>query len=414
MLLEFRVSNFRSFRDEAALSLVASTDKDHPDNLLETGLPGIPSALRSIGVYGANASGKSNLVRGLQFMRAVILESALLQPGAQYRVQPFRLDPATEGAPTTFEATFLKDGVRYQYGFDLRPDRIVGEWLIVYKTKQPQVWFRRSFDEATGKDSYKFGTHLHGARHIWREATRPNSLYLSTAVQLNSDLLKPLFDWFSRDLVVIGASEAILPILTVNHIRQTDATSVVRFLETADIGIADIKVVPKKGFQQSIHVDLATGRMNPSHSETEVLVPEFRHSSGERSAVFALEDESDGTQKLFALAGPLFEILANGRVLVVDELDRSLHALLVRKLVEMFHGASNPKGAQLIFTTHDTTLLSADLLRRDQIWFTEKGADQASRLFPLTDFSPRKGQAIEKGYLEGRFGAVPILGELKA
>lgn len=414
MLLEFRVSNFRSFRDEAVLALVASSDRDHPANLLETGIRAIPSALRSIGVYGANASGKSNLVRGLQFMRAVILESALLQPGAQYRVQPFRLDEATEGAPTTFEATFLKHGIRFQYGFELRPDRIVAEWLIVYKTKQPQVWFRRTFDVQAGKDVYKFGTHLHGARHIWREATRSNSLYLSTAVQLNSEQLKPVFDWFSRDLVVIGASEAILPTLTVNHIRQTDASSVVRFLETADIGIADIKVVPKKGFQQSIHVDLATGRVNPSHSEMEVLVPEFRHSAGDRSAIFTLDDESDGTQKLFALAGPLFEILAHGRVLVVDELDRSLHALLVRKLVEMFHGTSNPKGAQLIFTTHDTTLLSAELLRRDQIWFTEKDANQASRLFPLTDFSPRKGQAIEKGYLEGRFGAVPILSDLKA
>jgi uncharacterized protein len=154
----------------------------------------------------------------------------------------------------------------------------------------------------------------------------------------------------------------------------------------------------------------ATGRTESTQREVEIPIPKFLHSSDKGRAQFNLGDESEGTQRLFMLAGPLFEILRTGSVLFVDELDRSLHALLVRQLIEMFQNPSlNPAGAQLVFTTHDTSLLSGDLLRRDQVWLVEKDADQASRLYPLTDFAPRKKEALERGYLSGRYGAVPVL-----
>ena len=187
------------------------------------------------------------------------------------------------------------------------------------------------------------------------------------------------------------------------------------FLSEADISIDSISIDRRKGFIQAFNMDLATGEFKNIRVERDIDMPIFRHATQHGSAVFELGDESEGTQRLFALAGPLFEIFRNGRVLVIDELDRSLHTLLVRQLVAMFQDPEiNTHGAQLIFTTHDTTLLDSDLLRRDQIWFTEKDSHQASILFPLTEFTPRKNEAFGRGYLSGRYGAVPILKRMNA
>ncbi len=163
---------------------------------------------------------------------------------------------------------------------------------------------------------------------------------------------------------------------------------------------------------QAFNMDLATSELKNTREERDIYMPTFRHVTQNGSAIFELGDESEGTQKLFALAGPLLDIFKNGHVLVVDELDRSLHTLLVRQLVTMFQDPErNMHGAQLIFTTHDTILLDSDLLRRDQIWFTEKDSHQASIVFPLTEFTPRKNEAFGRGYLSGRYGAIPILKE---
>jgi uncharacterized protein len=415
MLLEFRLRNFRSFRDETVLSLAASTDKTlAARNVMPTRIRALPGALRAIGVYGANASGKSNLVRAMQIMRGVVVNSARLQPGQSINVQPFRLDPNHEVQPTEFEVTFLRDGTRYQYGYALTPGRITGEWLVVYQKSQPQHWFARTWNERAQRDDYKFGSHLQGDRRVWQKATRQNALFLSTAVQLNSEQLRPIFEWFNGHVHVIENGGVPLSQYTIQHIRDSMEHTVDKFLSAADISITNITVIAQKGVQQGVQVDLATGNVNRLENEAEILVPQFRHSTKKHSVVFNFEDESEGTRKLFALAAPLFEILRNGHVLFVDELDRSLHALLVKSLIEMFQDATvNTGGAQLVFTTHDTSLFSADVLRRDQFWFTEKDQDQASILYPLTDFSPRKNQALEKGYLSGSFGAIPILKRLR-
>jgi predicted ATPase len=192
MLLEFKTKNFRSLRDESTLSMVASSDKTLAQtNLLQTGIKGLPSVVRAAVIYGANASGKSNVVRAIQVMREIVVGSANYQLGQPLlMVQHFKLDPTSATEPTEFETTFLQKGVRYQYGFSLTPERITGEWLFAYPTAKAQRWFQREYDPESGKDSYSFGSHLSGQRRVWQEATKQNSLYLSTAIQLNSEQLK--------------------------------------------------------------------------------------------------------------------------------------------------------------------------------------------------------------------------------
>lgn len=414
MLVEFRVKNFRSLRDEQVLSLVASTDKTLLDtHALNTGLKAAPHLLKSAVVYGANASGKSNLIKALQYMRGVVLESAALQPGQTFdRLQPFKLDADSGDQPTEFEVTFILDGVRYQYGFAMTAKRIVSEHLLVYKAFKPQRWFDRRYDLESGQDVYEFGSSLKGAKSLWEGATRPNALFLSMAVQLNSDALRPVFDWFASRLVIFNEQSPLSPQFSVQMLKhETKRKAICDFLRAADISIAEIEVATKQAMVHSIHFDLATGKREEDASEQAIDEVRFHHVTDHGKAVFDLMDESSGTRNLLFLTGPILDILNKGLTLVVDELDTSLHTLLVQALVRLFHQIEvNTGGAQLIFTTHDTSLLDAyGLFRRDQIWFVEKGPDQSSSLYPLLDFSPRKNEALERGYLQGRYGALPFL-----
>ncbi|MDI1259519.1 ATP-binding protein [Aquabacterium sp.] len=414
MLVEFRTKNFRSLRDEQVLSLVASTDKTLLDtHALDTGLKATPRLLKSAVVYGANASGKSNLIKALQYMRGVVMESAARQPGQTFvRLQPFKLDATSGSQPTEFEVTFLIDGVRYQYGFAMTAQRIVSEQLLVYKAFKPQRWFVRQFDAESGKDVYEFGSGLKGAKNLWEGATRPNALFLSMAVQLNSEALRPVFDWFANRLVIVNEQTPLSPQFSVQMLKQeAQRTAICDFLRAADISIADIEVATKQAMVHTIHFDLPAGKREDSASEQTVDEVKFHHVTEHGKAVFDLMDESSGTRNLLFLAGPILDILNKGLTLLVDELDTSLHTLLVQALVRLFHRPEiNTAGAQLVFTTHDTSLLDAyGLFRRDQIWFVEKRPDQSSSLYPLLDFSPRKNEALERGYLQGRYGALPFL-----
>ncbi|MDQ2991137.1 MAG: ATP-binding protein, partial [Pseudomonadota bacterium] len=385
MLVEFRIKNFRSLRDEQALSLVASTDKTlQHTHTLATGLKAAPSLLGSAVIYGANASGKSNLIKALQYMRGVVIESAtVIQPGQTYAVQPFRLDLQSTSQPTGFEVTFIVDSVRYQYGFAMTSQRIVSEHLLVYKAFKPQRWFERHFDAATGKDIYDFGPGLKGPKTLWEGATRPNALFLSMAVQLNSEALRPVFDWFVNGLVIFNEQAQLSQQVSIQMLKQADGRrQICDFLAAADISIADIEVVTRKVPGQAVHVDLVAGKTEVRTEEMEEHQLRFSHVTEKGEAVFDLMEESSGTRNLLFLAGPVLEILRKGQTLIIDELDTSLHTLLVRELVRLFHTPEvNTGGAQLIFTTHDTSLLDAsDLFRRDQIWFVEKHRDQTSAL----------------------------------
>lgn len=409
MLLEFRVRNYRSVRDEQALTLIASSDKELVNtHLSPTGLKAAPYALRTAVIYGPNASGKSSLLRALDYLRAVVAESATaIQPGQTYNVQPFRLDVASAQQPTEFEITFLLSGVRHQYAFSMTAQRIVSESLLVYRSSKPTQLFSRRHVDGDGYD-YEFSTYLTGPRKVWQESTRPNALFLSMAAQLNSEQLSPIFNWIVRSITFLPAGATVLPDFTTALLAtEQGRASICEFLSAADISIADVQAVPRKG----VHAQwvMSPSGLQASQEEREILMPVFEHSTPNGSAKFELHDESEGTQRLYGLIAPVLDCLRDGRVLVVDELDSSLHTLLVRRLITMFQTPElNPNGAQLIFSTHDTSLLDHTLFRRDQIWFTEKDADQATRLYPLTDFSPRKQEAWERGYLAGRYGAVPF------
>ena len=414
MLIEFRVKNFRSLRDEQVLSLVASKDKTLQDTHTQaTGISAAPAVLRSAVVYGANASGKSNLIKALQYMRGVVTESATaMQPSQTFAVQQFRLHAVSVGQPSEFEVTFLNDGVRYQYGFAMTTQRIVSEHLLVYKSFKPQHWFTRRFDADTSKDIYDFGPGLKGPKNLWEGATRPNALFLSMAVQLNSESLRPLFDWFLNHLVIFNEQAQLSPQMSIELLKKADGRKeICNFLSSADISIADIDVETRKVPGQAIHFDLMAGKTEVRSEEMEEHKVLFHHVTEQGKAVFDIMDESNGTRNLLFLAAPVLNILNKGLTLVIDELDNSLHTLLVRELVRLFHRPEiNTGGAQLIFTTHDTSLLDApNLFRRDQVWFVEKDRDQTSTLVSLSEFSPRKNEALERGYLMGRYGGVPFL-----
>ena len=416
MLLDFRVRNYRSIRDEQALNLVASTpDRSFREtHLVPTGLKSIPYAIRSAVLYGPNASGKSNLLHALDFMRAVVGESATgMVPGALFNVQPFRLDAESSGQPTEFEISFLMGGLRHQYGFTMTAQRILHESLVVYHTAKPTQWFRRAVSANGESYSYEFSRALTGPKKLWQDSTRANGLFLSTAAQLNSELLGPVFRWLTDSILFLPAHAMVDHNFTTAMLATPEGRAQIRdFLTTADISIDDIQTITRKGFRNQLLIQ-AGGISHSSMEEDEFLVPVFHHKTPHGSARFELQDESQGTQRLYSLVAPILDVLREGRILVVDELDSSLHTLLVRRLISMFHDSEiNQNGAQLIFSTHDTSLLDHGLFRRDQIWFTEKDRAQATHLYPLTDFSPRKNEAWERGYLGGRYGAVPLFGDV--
>lgn len=421
MLVEFTVTNFRSIRETQAFSLVKGKgDELEVENTFSPGAPGTPELLRSAAIYGPNAAGKSNLIKALDAMaRAVVESAAKLQPGDAFPVTPFRLDAESESHPTEFEVSFVASGVRYQYGFSATRERVLEEWLLAYPKGRPQRWFERAWDADAQKYEWEMGSELKGQKQMWQDATRANALFLSTAAQLNSEQLAPVYGWFKRTLrtAQVGGWNKGFSASLCEDVEGR--AKIMEFLKAADLGIDDVQVVKEKfdagklpdGMSEAIKqqmVDLLEG-------EEFFEVKTLHRTPDGRIVAFKLDDESDGTQKLFAFAGPWLDGLKNGYVLFIDELHDNLHPKLVRFLVELFHNpATNPNNAQLVFTTHETSILSQEVFRRDQIWFCEKDDSLATALIPLTDFSPRKGREnLELSYLAGRYGALPYVRKLK-
>lgn len=424
MLIEFRVKNFLSFRDEQVLSLIASNDTLLKGNCFDAGKHRL---LKAAAIYGPNASGKSNLIKAVRFMQGLVGDSGEIQPGRPVNVVPFLLDATSNREPSFFEATFLVKRVRYQYGFIVTRERVNEEWLIAYPRGKPQRWFERGFDEKEQEPTWKWGPSLKGEKSRLAALTRPNALFVSIAAKFNHEQLTPIYKWFNKYLKVLPPKSLMRPVtasmLTLPDLDEEDRQSLkdfVRgFLQDADLGItgfdikkreipdADLpKEMPEEEKRQLLHIfaenPVYDVRMTHQNPETE------------KDIAFDIEDESDGTQRLFELAGPWIESVIRGYTVFVDELESSLHPLLTRKLIKFFQNPDvNEKGAQVIFATHDTTLLDPELFRRDQIWFTEKDKKEASQLYSMYDYKEhkaRKGEAMQKGYLAGRYGAIPIPG----
>jgi hypothetical protein len=407
MLLRFRFSNFRSFRDEQELSLIAGPFTDlpdvvrHPAGIKEGVLPGAA-------IYGANASGKTNVIQAMGFMAsAVSLSHRDWSPDGPIPREPFMATEESE--PTEIEADFLLAGVRHRYGFRVDSRYVLEEWLYVYPNGKKQTWFQRKRG-----DPIVFSNKMPGENRTIENLTRQNSLFLSAAAQNAHEALLPIFTWLSGLLFVIGERSKYRQHTAGLCSKLDYKNEIAGLVSVADLGITEMSVeetkLPDK--TKELLEALVTTLNLPQAAtllETKQAI-RFLHRFGNSTMPFNMDQESDGTRAYLALLGPAVDALKKGAPLLIDELDASLHPLLAIQLIRLFNTpSSNPKGAQLIFNTHDTNLLSGGVLRRDQIWFTEKGNDATSHLYPLSDFKPRRQENLQNGYLQGRYGAIPFI-----
>jgi len=416
VLIEMSVTNFRSLKETQRFSML----KNKGNELLESNVFNVSAAgefelLRSAVIYGANASGKSNFLMALDTMEEIVLHSALgQQSGDPLSVEPFRLDDISRQSPSEFEVIFVVDGVRYQYGFSATQERIHEEWLMAFPKGRAQRWFDRSWNEESQAYQWDLGKNLFGEKQLWQKSTRSNALFLSTAVQLNSEQLAPVFDWFKNRLCYVGG-RGIGASYTATLCESEEKHKVLKFLKAADLNIDDI-VVESKKFDANALPDNFSQEMKrevmQNLGDVHLMdIKTVRNTTNGEPVTFDFKEESDGTQKLFAFAGPWVDVLENGRVLLVDELHSKLHPKLVEFLVRLFHdNKTNPHNAQLVFTTHETSILNQDVFRRDQIWFCEKNTQHSTEVYSLTDFSPRKNREnLESAYLSGRYGSLPFV-----
>ncbi len=418
MLIDFKVKNYRSIKDEQELSMLSTKQKEHIDtHTFTSDASSKTSLLKTAAIYGANAAGKSNFIKALKTMQEIVINSmSTYQRGHLLPVKPFLFDVETKNEPTEFEVSFITDGVRYQYGFSATSKRVVEEWLIAYPKGRPQNWFARSLNTDTNEPSYEwqFGEKFTGQKQLWQESTRDNALFLSTAVHLNSEQLNPVYDWFDKTLRITGVG-GWNPETTINMCQDdTNKKDILQFLQTADMDIEDIKIdenvkttTDNKRLGRGLAALLSEIDEAYNDSETSIVTMMHKDNFGNKVAL-NLKEESDGTQKLFAFIGPWLDSLEKGHVLLIDELHDNFHPLMVKFLVDLFHSKlTNKSNAQLIFTTHETSILSQDVFRRDQIWFCEK-KNKATELYSLVEFKVRKGVTdLEKAYLSGRYGALP-------
>jgi len=333
MLIEFQVENFRSFRDRQVFSMVASPFNEHAaENTFDSKLKGFDRLLRSAAVYGPNAAGKTNLLRALQFMKSMVLSSAATATSV-YPYSPFKFSRKTRQAPSEFQIAFAQDGARYEYAFTMGPERIEKERLVEYAPSRVRAkgreMFVRTWDHHKKDYTWKFSSFLKGQREVWSKSTRQDSLFLSTAIQLNSAQLRPVFDWFQKRLVVVVGNVFLNQSLTLNLLNEPDGKErLLPFLQEADLGISDIAVTrerfPPKGFLMSAGNPQFIEQVDASQAPTVVKVTLSHVSEDSRETVgLDFDEESHGTQTLFKTAGAWLNVIKNGEILLFDEIDTS-------------------------------------------------------------------------------------------
>ncbi|MGH3680535.1 MAG: AAA family ATPase [Natronosporangium sp.] len=439
MLRSFRVENHKSFRDEAELLLVPAYDKSRPV---------VPVA----GIFGANASGKSNLLDALRWLQVAVRESyAQWEPGAGIPRTPFRLDPAVAAASSVYCVELVLDEGRFTYGLAADDERVVEEWLYTYPHNRRRVIFERE----QGKVRLGSTVPDHRARgeQLARQ-TRDNALFLSSAAHNDLAQAQPVYNWFrSRLQFADGASVAGEELLhRLSDEQQREA--VLELVGAADLGISDItgwdeerqaavtRSVLREVFSSRQFMDALTDAAEESplakvvsqqmeglesreaflqllskqlEGRPDLRPGRLRFHHGASRTPLTLDEQSAGTRSWIGLISTAFDAITTRGVMIADEIDASLHPHLTTRLINLFRNSdTNPDGAQLFFATHDATLLDEDVLARDEIWFVEKEPDSgATRLYPLTDFHPRKNENTEGRYLAGGYGAVPILADYR-
>ncbi|MFV0889893.1 AAA family ATPase [Metapseudomonas otitidis] len=420
MLIEFSVTNFKSIRERQTLSMVASNYYKElvDENTFEVDAQEkFPRLLKSAVIYGANAAGKSTLVEAMEFVdNFVCTSSNESQSGDSVGVVPFRLSAESRQADSQFDIAFFEGGVRYEFGFSANSQRVTSEWLYAYPNGKPQRMYTRYYNGEVDSYHYVWGKNFLGGRRRtdWKQSTRSNALFLSTAVQLNCEQLLPAFSWFKNRIATLDPT-ALSSAYSMKYFEER-REEVLRFLSAADLFIADIKINRIKFDPALIPDDMPPGlreEVIKNMTGKEFAEAKFYLNSTDDDSLVEFSDEeiSAGTKALFNFSGPWIDVVSKSRVLFVDELDSSLHPLVVHQLIKILHRSSKP--VQVIFTTHDTSILSKGILRRDQVWMIEKNSRQSSTLTPLSDYSVREGEALEKGYLGGRYGGVPFVKDLE-
>ncbi|HBA90662.1 MAG TPA: abortive infection protein [Anaerolineaceae bacterium] len=422
MLIEFTVGNFRSFKEPVTLSMVAAklTATDPQIDINNTvQVDDDLTLLTSAAVYGANASGKSNLVKALGLMRRLVIYSSIKsQVDDPINTIPFRLDHETEDKPSFFEVVFHLDGIPYRYGFEVTTKKVETEWLFNSPRGKEAKLFTREGSEISLSRTYRGGS---SAKNL----TRSNALFLSVAAQFNGETATKVLGWFKSLNVISGLEDRTYSGFTVKMFSKnsTYRSSILELIQGSDVGIDNVviertNINDPEAFPNDMPDEVKELILKQMKSEELVNFKSIHQKHCENGTIeeveFAMREESEGTKKLFYLSGPIIDTLINGKVLVIDEIEARMHTLLSRKLISLFNSPeTNPKHAQLIFATHDTNLLSNKFIRRDQIWFVEKDEFGASHLYSLAELKVRNNDTYEKDYLLGKYGGIPILGEVR-
>lgn len=415
MLVQFTVENFLSIRDKVYLSLEPSKDSEHPENLITKG---DYKAVNSVAIYGANASGKSSLFKAITVALIMIRNSNNVQVTDKLPMTPFKFDFESRNKPTSFEFTFIaKDGRKYIYGFSATTEKVVEEYLYCYNTSKPTLLFDLNENEKP-KFNRAYKVKLEAAYQM----NTANKLFMATATTWNVECTKSPFEWLAEsidtftDVMELGGV-AFEKYRTDENRKYIEFTK--NLLKQADINISSIEVDAKEvmGGPALPFQIVVQGKIIPpnegKHYDVEITTGyTVVDENGEKTEFsLTLQEESIGTQLLFFYGPLLKDAFEKGKTIVLDEIDKSMHPSLVKFIMNLFRDPDvNKNGAQLIVTTHETGILSLDMFRRDQIYFTEKDSKSGvTDLYSLDEFSVRKTENIEKGYLMGRYGAIPFL-----
>lgn len=420
MLLEFSVGNYLSFKDKATISLLAAPIKEHAEtNIFSTERYDL---LKGAIIYGANASGKSNMIKAMSTMRRLVLQSFEQSSADDLDITPFLLNTDTEHAASFFEAVFLMDNIRYRYGFEVDNFSVRSEWLFEAAKNTEKPLFVREEDGIEVMKSFPEGKDL-------EERTRNNALFLAVTDQFNGKISQTIMKWFNNFISISGLSHERYKGVTFGMLenKQTRNT-LLDFYKKLDLGFEDINILKKQFDPKELPSDIPDGVIKQLMTDLEgaykidikTIHKKYDGKNKEMGHVeFDMRNqESSGTNKLFNISGPIFDVLNDGGLLVVDELDASLHPLLTLAVTKLFNSSEfNRNNAQLIFATHDTNLLYYGNYRRDQIYFVEKNQYGASDIYSLVEYKEdgktvRKDRSFEKDYIEGRYGAIPFIGNL--
>lgn len=422
MLINYKVRNYKSFYHENNFTMLANSDRSHSENLEIFGKDEV-SKVKIL--YGANASGKTSFMQSIDFIKIFALMSNNLVDGNVIGINPYKFTNNYYDEPSEFSLTFIKNNIKYAYSFSCTREKVINEKLDIYYSSKPTNVFTR-----TNTNEYKFNSDLKILNDIKNKNTK-NKLFLVTAGTWNYEKVKPVIDYIMNDIVVLYDTKQPIKYNLNYIISHNDFDDYKKFcldfLNNADISISDFKVDSKKLKDlgksteilykfMNVIVDNDAEKLNQLNN-TDVFNIKTQHTiiNENEENIYTLElvEESLGTQQLFYFAPVLYYVFKEGKTLFIDEIDRSLHPKLVKYIINKFYDKEiNKNNAQLICNTHETSLLNLDLLRRDEIWFTERDNNTGiSEIYTLSDFSPRKDENIEKSYILGRFGAVPFIKE---